>query len=152
IVPTAMWTSLPDDESARRKSVAPSLPAREPGSPNDRAARIAGVIGAWNVFQHSYPYFDLVRVDWNAELTRAIETAATDPTPTEYLGTMRRLVAAARDGHGNVNGFGGGGRRAYLPVVLDWVENRLVVSRVGTGAPPEIKRGDVVESIDGAKA
>ena len=151
VVPTAMWAMLPDDDSARRRLVAP-LPAREPPSPNDRAVRIAGVIEAWNVFQHSYPYFDIVGGDWNAELPRAIKTAATDATPIEYLSTLRRLIAAARDGHGNVYPMSGMGRRQYLPVTLDWVENQLVVTQVGPGAPAEIQRGDVIESIDGVKA
>ncbi|HEY7395558.1 MAG TPA: S41 family peptidase, partial [Gemmatimonadaceae bacterium] len=152
VVPTALWTTLPDDESARRKPVTPSLPAQESLSPSDRAARIVGVITAWNVFEHSYPYFDIVGVDWNAELPRALETAATDPTPTDYLGTLRRLVAAAHDGHGNVYPLSGMTRRGYLPVALDWVENQLVVTRVGDGAPGDIKRGDVIESIDGVKS
>ena len=41
---------------------------------------------------------------------------------------------------------------AFLPVALDWVENQLVVTRTSVGAPPDIKRGDVVELIDGVKA
>jgi hypothetical protein len=33
---------------------------------NDRATRLAAVALAWNVFQHFYPYFDVVDVTWQA--------------------------------------------------------------------------------------
>jgi len=35
---------------------------------------------AWNVFQHFYPYFDVVGADWGKELEIALRTAATDAT------------------------------------------------------------------------
>ena len=42
-------------------------------SANDRATRLAAVALAWNVFQHFYPYFDVVDTDW----PRALATALT---------------------------------------------------------------------------
>src|SRR6185503_748232 len=137
VVPIALWAEVPEGDSARRQGVQQTTP-REPASPNDRATRIAGVIGAWNVFQHSYPYFDIVKVDWNAELSRALRTAASDSSPAEYLATLRRLVAALQDGHGNVYAMAATTRRGFLPIALDWVENRLVVTGTGREAPPEI--------------
>ena len=32
-------------------------------SGNDRTTRLAAVALAWNVFQHFYPYFDVVKAD-----------------------------------------------------------------------------------------
>ena len=39
---------------------------------------------AWNVFQHFYPYFDVVQADWPAELRRALSSAATDEDATTH--------------------------------------------------------------------
>jgi hypothetical protein len=63
---------------------------------------LAGVIIAWNVFQHFYPYFDVAKTDWPAQLPKALRTAANDAGPDEYQKTLSRLVAALKDGHGRV--------------------------------------------------
>ena len=49
-------------------------------SGNDRATRIADVTIAWNVFRHFYPYFDVVKTDWDAVLPWALREAASDRT------------------------------------------------------------------------
>jgi C-terminal processing protease CtpA/Prc len=148
-VPVARWTVFSSNDSAS-KSVQP-VDRAEAASPNDRATRLAGVIGLWNVFQHSYPYFDVVKVDWPTELRRALRTAATDRSPAEYQATLERLVAALQDGHGRVYPIVAQPRRAFLPVALDWVENQLVVSEVGPEADG-LQRGDIIERIDGVPA
>ena len=50
------------------------------------------MIIAWNVFQHFYPYFDVVKTDWPAELPKALRTAATDAGPDEF---ERRWAASS---------------------------------------------------------
>ena len=50
-------------------------------SADDRGTRLAAVIIAWNVFQHFYPYFDVVKTDWSAELPKALRTAGIDAGP-----------------------------------------------------------------------
>jgi C-terminal processing protease CtpA/Prc len=119
---------------------------------DDRATRLADVVLAWTVFQHFYPYFDVVPTDWDAELRRALAAAATDRDSLAFLGTLRRLVVALHDGHGNVS-YGGETRGHYLPVLWGWVEGRLAITEL---APPAIDaglvRGDVVVAIDGRAA
>jgi len=114
----------------------------------DRATRLADVILAWNVFEHFYPYFDVVDVDWNAELARTLAEAAEDPDERAFLDTLRRLVAALQDGHGNVL------HRAALdvwalPLAWDWIEDQLVVTHVSAPETSGPGIGDVVVSIDG---
>ena len=114
----------------------------------DRATRLAGVIIAWNVFQHFYPYFDVVKTDWPAELPKALRTAATDAGADDYEKTLSRLVAALKDGHGRV-----GAARAkpmlVPPLTFDWVEGQFVVTRVQKGKTEGILPGDRILKIDG---
>jgi hypothetical protein len=69
-------------------------------SGNDRSARLAAVALAWNVFQHFYPYFDVVETDWPHALVTALTTAATDADERAFVDTLSRLLAALHDGHG----------------------------------------------------
>ena len=149
LVPTAIPVS--------RQASFEGTPAKEPAiagvpdhwrpSGDDRSSRLAAVALAWNVFQHFYPYFDVVDVDWDATLRRSLLAAALDRDEADFVDTLRRLVADLRDGHGWVQGPGIG--PMHLPdLAADWVGEELVVTAVGedvTGLRP----GDVVTAIDG---
>jgi len=151
IVPVAQWVELPATEALRRRAVQPAQPT-ETASPSDRATRLAGVIAGWNVIQHSYPYFDLVKTDWDAALRVALTSSATDSTPADYLNTLGRMMAALRDGHGNAVPYVELRQTAYLPVCLDWVEDQLVVDCVAPAASAVVQRGDVILTMDGVPA
>jgi uncharacterized protein (TIGR03437 family) len=117
------------------------------GAANDRATRLAGVMLAWNVFQHFYPYFDVVDTDWPGTLMQALGTAAIDTGLANYTRTLERLDAAAKDGHG---AFSGTGAAIFsVPLAWDWVENQLVVTWVAAANTQGVARGDRVLSIDG---
>ena len=111
----------------------------------DRATRLAGVLIAWNVFQHFYPYFDVVKTDWPAELPKALQTAATDTTRADFEKTLQHLVAALKDGHGGVSYVGHFGR-FQVPLAMDWIQGQFVVTRARTDA---VHAGDRVLKIDG---
>jgi C-terminal processing protease CtpA/Prc len=136
----------------------PHLPAlaRAEGGPtpsgDDRTTRLADVVLAWNVFQHFYPYFDVVQADWPGELRRALSAAATDADEKAFLDTLRRLVAALHDGHGNVSASFQGGGLGRLPVLWDWVEDQLVITQTAPAGAGGLRAGDVVVAIDGKPA
>jgi len=112
----------------------------------DRSTRLADVILSWNVFQHFYPYFAEEPVDWAAVLDVTLAEAATDGDEAEFRATLSKELAALRDGHGYV--YFPHQKELSLPVLWDWVEDRLVVLRV----EPDVKGlrpGDVVDRIDG---
>jgi C-terminal processing protease CtpA/Prc len=117
-------------------------------TPADRATRLAAVVIAWNVFQHFYPYFDVVGTDWPAQLPKALRSAATDTGTGDFHKTLRRLVAALKDGHGNVTSPDA---RSVLqpPITLDWIEGRFVVTRVQQGKSEGVTPGDRILKIDG---
>ncbi|MBV9881677.1 MAG: hypothetical protein JO276_01560 [Sphingomonadaceae bacterium] len=115
----------------------------------DRTTRLAAAVAAWSMYQHFYPYFDVVHVDWDAELDRALRGAATDADDLAFRMTLRHLVAALRDGHGWVPYWEP--PRGVLPVAWDWVEGRLAITNVGPGAEG-VARGEIVTAIDGVPA
>jgi hypothetical protein len=57
---------------------------------DDRTTRLADVALAWNIYQHFYPYFDVVKTDWNAVLPDALTSAATDSDDRAFLSPSRR--------------------------------------------------------------
>jgi len=122
-----------------------------PGGPyysgNDRATRLADVALAWNVFQHFYPYFDVVEADWGRSLRDALGSAAMDPDERGFLDTLRHLVAGIHDGHGGVQ-HDSEVRTHRLPILWEWIEERLVVTFVAEETEG-VERGDVVLEIDG---
>lgn len=110
--------------------------------------RLAGIVIAWNVLQHFYPNFDVVDTDWDAALTEAFAAALPDESHEEYFGVLERLAVALNDGrtrvyHPSYAPYG------YLPLVVDWVEDRVVVT---ASAIDELRPGDVVSSVDGVDA
>lgn len=124
-----------------------------PTSANENlSVRTAGIIIAWNVFQHFYPYFDVVKADWNMAFKTAITEAFTDSSATEYLQTLRRLIAKLKDGHANVFSAEARTNEGYAPPIsLEWIENKLVITNVGNDQLP-LKVGDIVTTIDNIPA
>jgi C-terminal processing protease CtpA/Prc len=122
-------------------------------TPADRTTRLAAVVIAWNVFQHFYPYFDvtyrnIVKTDWPAQLGKALQSAATDTGTADFHKTLQRLVAALKDGHGNV--MSPGARPvSQPPLTLDWIEGQFVVTRVQQGKSEGVAPGDRILKIDG---
>ena len=153
-VPVALYA---DEKGTLPKIKAPEKPARQaPLSAEDRATRLAAVALAWSILQHFYPYFDVVQTDWPAALREALAAAATDADERAFLRTLRLMVAALHDGHGNVYiANAPGASRLTLPLLWDWVQGRLVITHVAEDAPGEaksLKVGTVVLAIDGRPA
>ncbi|MEO0483207.1 MAG: S41 family peptidase [Planctomycetota bacterium] len=147
---SGLWISLPIsvyDDGER------SLPARTPEAvraemfmPDTVEVRVAAVAQAWGVFQHFYPYFDIVGVNWQAELRAALAEALASSDRWEGLTAMQRLVARLQDGHGRVF-LGRQPGVMRLPVAWMWAEGELLT--LPTVEPGPVPPGLVVESIDG---
>lgn len=115
---------------------------------NDRATRLADVALTWNIFQHFFPYFDLVKIDWNRELRNSLTAATTDVSDLAFLATMQMMIAKLHDGHGGV--YTPRDPAQYmLPVLFDTIEGHVVVLNTLGDIPNGPKAGDVVVSIDG---
>jgi C-terminal processing protease CtpA/Prc len=149
-IPLAVYA---DSAGTLPRSGAP-LPPEPTGtaafSGDDRATRLADVAIAWNVYQHFYPYFGVV-TDWPSVLRSSLRSAATDADAGAFTGTLRRMVAAARDGHGLAVLVSDSA--VYSPqVLLGYVQGRVVVLAAAPEAGLPLRRGDVVETVDGVPA
>jgi C-terminal processing protease CtpA/Prc len=130
---------------------APAAPPASDATPlvaSDRATRLAAVIVAWNVFQHFYPYFDVVGTDWMTELPRRLGEAAVDDGPAAFHATLRRLVYQLHDGHGAVLHAGEDLSRV-APWLWERVEGKLAITQVSELCACDLAPGDVVTAIDG---
>jgi C-terminal processing protease CtpA/Prc len=113
----------------------------------NRSTRLADVALAWGIFQHFYPYFDVVITNWDAALPVALAKAATDADEVQFLYTLRELVANLHDGHGGVYNMTLGAP-SVLPLAIEWAGKDLVVVGTGDGVR-DIAVGDAIVSIDG---
>ena len=111
--------------------------------------RLGNIVIAWNVFQHFYPYFDVVSTDWDQVLTEVWQRTLSDRTEEDFYLTLRYLVAQLEDGHGGVYHqiFH---QRAGFPFKVDWIEEKVVVTAVG--GDENFVPGDVLVSVDGKPA
>jgi C-terminal processing protease CtpA/Prc len=116
---------------------------------NNEAVRLADVVIAWNVFEHFYPYFDVVGVDWDRELTWALQKALRDKTDQDFFHTLSLIVAHLKDGHGNVFSAQWAAQ-AGLPLAVEWIENQVVIT--ASADPVRFQRGDIILSINGVTA
>lgn len=110
------------------------------------AMRLGNIINVYNVMQHFYPYFDIVKVNWDNELSKALLNSFNDKTAEDHLQTLQKFTASLQDGHGNV----------YLkskeyfspPITWEWIENKLVITKI-FDKNLAIHVGDSVTEIDG---
>ena len=112
----------------------------------------ANVVIAWNVFQHFYPYFGVVDVDWDQVLTQSLRRSRADTSRTDFLRTLRRMVARLKDGHGYVSHPDE--QRTWLPLQFGWVEGEVVVVDTASyaGGKGCVRPGDVVATIGNTSA
>jgi C-terminal processing protease CtpA/Prc len=111
--------------------------------------RLAGIVIAWNVFQHFYPYFDVVETDWDATLPDMLKKALADKNEEDFYDTLRLLVAMIHDGHGGVYSKLQN-TRAGFPFLIDWIEDKAII--VFPKDTNNFNVGDIVVSIDGIPA
>jgi C-terminal processing protease CtpA/Prc len=149
-VPIALYSkdghTIGDDpEVARHTQAAPLLTST---AGFDVIAGAADVIVVWNVLEHFWPYWNVISVDWNAELDAALADALDDHSIDDHVVTLQRLSAAAPDAHASTS-CSGETERARPPFAVDLVENQVVVT---ASADKAVQRGDVIVSVDGRAA
>ena len=97
-------------------------------SPNNVSVFLGNVINTYNVFQHFYPYFNEVDMDWDKELTTALQQSLKYQTDYEHLMTLQKFTAPLKDGHIYVRGPN---NKEYVPAInWEWIEGKLVITKV----------------------
>ena len=110
------------------------------------ALRTGNVIITFNIFQHFYPYFDVVNVIWDYELNKALLRSFSDKTMEDHLITLEKFTAPLKDGHVFVNY--NLSEYAVPPIMWEWIENKLVITHIYK-SNPNIHIGDIVTQING---
>ncbi|MCX6320631.1 MAG: S41 family peptidase [Bacteroidia bacterium] len=109
--------------------------------------RLANIVIAWNVFQHFFPYFDVLNVDWENELTKTLINTYSINSQSDYYFELMRMTAKLEDAHVSIMGFNAIGNG--LKIKVDLFDNDIVVTSSGSEL---IKKGDIIKSIDGITA
>jgi C-terminal processing protease CtpA/Prc len=120
--------------------------------PKNRYVRLGSIVITWNVFQHFFPYFDVVKTDWKKELPKALAHAYNDKTQKDFLETLRRFTATLKDGHVRVQRMKDKSDFFYPAVSLDIVEDQLIVTDVFDKSIKTLKPGDIVTALNGLTA
>lgn len=111
---------------------------------NDKFVQLADVIIAWNVFQHFYPYYDVVNVDWEKVLTETLNEVLQNKTAYGFYDILRKMIAKLQDGHGFVTwkykGTNGG-----LLVRANCIEGQIVITSTEDTL---FKKGDIIKNIN----
>lgn len=116
-----------------------------PSTPDALEFRIGNLINAWNVFQHFYPYFDVVQVDWEKELEESL-IASFSSDGNSHIDELKMLSAQLQDNHVNVYSEQS---TFFAPGIRwEWIESQLIITQV-YDPNLQIKTGDRVEEIDG---
>lgn len=114
---------------------------------DEKTTHLATVILAWNVFQHFYPYFDVVNTNWLSALRDGLLGANSAKSEEQFVNVLREMVAQLHDGHGHVQLQTTNLSRP--PFGWDWIENELIITFVEDEAKGQLHRGDIVTAIDG---
>ncbi len=130
-------------------ALAEALAAVTPDDLADPAVRAGAAIVAWNALEHFFPYFDVVAVDWNAELDRALAAMLAATEGEGAAVALEHLVAALGDGHGGVGHDALRSLRGTGPIIVDVVEDQLVVTATDHA---DVRVGDVITHVDGHPA
>jgi C-terminal processing protease CtpA/Prc len=126
----------------------PDKPAGFVPNGADRTSRLAGVVVSWSVFQHFYPYFEQIKVDWPGALRSGLTSAAVGPDTAAYVRTLRHMLAELHDGHAMVKNVNVNPSVRFA-FTWDVVENQLVITSVEEGATHGMLPGDRVLTING---
>lgn len=111
--------------------------------------RLGNIVNVYNVFQHFYPYFDVVDVNWESEFKKAIKQCYLDESALDHLVTLEKFTATLHDGHISI--YNRALRHYYSPpIAWEWIENKLVITQVYT-EQDSIKIGDIVTQIENRK-
>lgn len=118
---------------------------------DDQNVRLANFVITWNVLQHFYPYFDVVKVDWEQALTDALQQSLKDQTTDQFVQTMKQMLEKTRDGHSGMFGpMNQKSDRAYFPFRVEWIEEQVVISNAKTDI--DLKPGDIILNMNGKSA
>ncbi len=146
IIPLVLYCNkehtYPISDKNRSDSILNSMKIKDVNLP----VRLGDIIITWNVFQHFFPYFEEVKVDWEKELEKALLKCYQDKDDKDFMVTLQQFTAPLKDGHIWVTH--GNGRNFTSSITWEFIENKLVITKV-CDSDIKLKAGDIVTQING---
>lgn len=112
--------------------------------------RLANIIITWNIFKHSFPYWEDASVSAQKILTAAFTKAIADQTGHDFLNTLKLMCAPLNDGHMFIELSDGSdhSNEASAPLILSRIAGKVLVKEVLDSTLNKlITRGDIIDSI-----
>ncbi|HET9653358.1 MAG TPA: S41 family peptidase, partial [Usitatibacter sp.] len=154
LVPVSMpmsATKAGEAQAARLEALAKTLePVAVGGDTASRAQAWADGIAAWNVARHFYPYWSVLRIDWEAWLRKWLAAQPASQSREQLRIELRRLIAPLDDGHGDIIDTESRQRRQLLPISVRPLGDKWVVE--ASLVPERVKPGDVIVGVNGRPA
>ncbi|MFI5221790.1 MAG: S41 family peptidase [Bacteroidia bacterium] len=112
--------------------------------------RIGCIMIAWNVIEHYYPYLKVMKIDWEKVLPEYIQRAAQCKSEEEFKQVLDEFTVEYRDAHAWVTRIQAPDSQPYFapPLLLDFVEEKAIVTFVDTSRISGLNLGDEILSID----
>jgi C-terminal processing protease CtpA/Prc len=108
--------------------------------------RVADIVITWNLFQHFFSYLDVIKTDWQKELSDALVSANQNQSAEDFHKTLKKFTAKLQDAHVTVN-WTNDKSYFYPPISWAWIENKLVITQVFDSSV-DLKKGDIVTAIN----
>nr|WP_319399140.1 S41 family peptidase [uncultured Carboxylicivirga sp.] len=138
--------TFPQANKHKLEQLNDELQSLKNSKPSDLYTRLGNIVNVYNVFQHFYPYFDVVNVNWETEFKNALNASYSDKDLFDHLITLEKFTASLKDGHIHI--YNSRIKQYAPPIAWDWVQDRLIITQVEEGND-SIKVGDVVTQIEG---
>jgi hypothetical protein len=97
------------------------------------------------VFQHFYPYFDVIETNWEEVLSETLKETCSNSDKADFTKTLSEMVAKLEDGHGVIYGE----RMYHLPIRTESIGQNIVITASNA---PQLKNGDMVKKVNGVEA
>jgi len=121
---------------------------------DDKYVHYADLVIYYNAMKHFFPYFDVIKTNWEEAFTQALIENALCGNSECFLPILKRFSAKLHDGHGRVDSYTINQSLYCLPPIqVEWIENKLIITKVidtssGLSVGTEIKK---IEHIDSRK-
>lgn len=122
--------------------------------PLSREQRLAGLLKFWFYLKTFYAYPDDITGDWNRALVYWVPEVEKAETDSAYYRALRRMSVMLNDTHLQLThplaGEQSLARRFVPPLKADWIDHRLLITRLDTAATDVgLARGDEILTVDG---
>lgn len=115
---------------------------------NSLSFRLGNIINTYNVFQHFFPYFDVLKLDWENELENALIRSFKDSSLKDHLITLRKFTSPLKDGHISISSNRVNESFYTPPFVWEWIGNKLIISDVWQD-DLNLEKGEEIIKING---